>query len=600
MSERYSKLFSLPSDLYTEGSPVVITAGALLKDNNTGAVLAQLKIKNVSEKIIKLAHVRLYPFDSLNSPLPGETDKEYLDLLIERDGEFGQKVPIPLPDPSTRAFSAVVTKVGFADNSVWESSDSSWDSLPAPVPLEKALGNAELVKQYKLKCGTDCKNLPLENKDLWYCPCGALNRASETCCHSCGKSLHILKSIDITDLKSERDARLKAEHAAAEEKARQTAVAKEKAEAKAKKVWKILSISLSVFAVAIAAVVLISNSVRKSNLYNDALALMEAGQYEQAINSFTALGGYKDSQEVLSSAQKAKSIEDKYNRAIELMNSNNSQNENEAYQLLLALGEYKDAPALLSDFQYVVISENTDTYERTYEYDSRGLLTEKCYVGGDTTPKIYYDEDGRIIKEINADFPTEFFYNDNGTLSKTIHAQARTSSENFNYLITKYDKNGLPVSIEDELEGKTWAFSYSFKGDGSIETIECTERASYGESSVIINPGEYGVELCHGAKDSILTFKKIEEAGKRETTYGVSIHFKELRLETLRTREFDSYGNEISSVGRKPLRPLENYTCQNSYDDEGNLIQVIKKYTGDGSEVVYHYVYGYIYTPDAI
>ena len=40
MSERYSKLYVLPENLYAEGSPVIIAAGALLKDNQTGRVVA--------------------------------------------------------------------------------------------------------------------------------------------------------------------------------------------------------------------------------------------------------------------------------------------------------------------------------------------------------------------------------------------------------------------------------------------------------------------------------------------------------------------------------------------------------------------------------
>lgn len=36
MSERYTKLFSLPPDLYAQGSPLIVSAGNLLKDNVTG------------------------------------------------------------------------------------------------------------------------------------------------------------------------------------------------------------------------------------------------------------------------------------------------------------------------------------------------------------------------------------------------------------------------------------------------------------------------------------------------------------------------------------------------------------------------------------
>lgn len=47
MNGRFEKLYSLPSQLYAPSSPVIITAGALLKDTQTGKVLAQLKFKNM-------------------------------------------------------------------------------------------------------------------------------------------------------------------------------------------------------------------------------------------------------------------------------------------------------------------------------------------------------------------------------------------------------------------------------------------------------------------------------------------------------------------------------------------------------------------------
>ena len=63
MSERYSKLFFLSENLYYEGAPVIIKAGALLKDNNTGNLIAQLKISNITDKIIKLLKVQISCFD---------------------------------------------------------------------------------------------------------------------------------------------------------------------------------------------------------------------------------------------------------------------------------------------------------------------------------------------------------------------------------------------------------------------------------------------------------------------------------------------------------------------------------------------------------
>ena len=96
MSERYTRLFALEENLYSDGSPVVISAGALLKDNQTGAVLAQLKIRNIGGKTIKAAAVRITCFDTVGKPLEGTAEKEYLDLaagylgaLLLRRGDVG-------------------------------------------------------------------------------------------------------------------------------------------------------------------------------------------------------------------------------------------------------------------------------------------------------------------------------------------------------------------------------------------------------------------------------------------------------------------------------------------------------------------------------
>ena len=50
MSERYTKLFSLPENQYVHGAPILIAAGALLRDNLSETMLAQLKFWNISKK----------------------------------------------------------------------------------------------------------------------------------------------------------------------------------------------------------------------------------------------------------------------------------------------------------------------------------------------------------------------------------------------------------------------------------------------------------------------------------------------------------------------------------------------------------------------
>ncbi len=176
MAERFSRVFSLPENLYTEGSPLLIAAGALLKDTMSGKLVAQLKLKAIGPRQIKAATVRLVPLDTADRPLGEAIRYSYLDLLAERNAEFGAKNPIPLPNAETRAFTAAVTEVIFADKSTWSAPEGAvWEPLPAPETPEQALKDAELAKQYRLRFGADAVRVPAAEKDLWFCAFGAVN-----------------------------------------------------------------------------------------------------------------------------------------------------------------------------------------------------------------------------------------------------------------------------------------------------------------------------------------------------------------------------------------------------------------------------------------
>ena len=255
MSERYSKVFSLPENLYAEGAPVVIAAGALLKDNQTGRVLAQLKLRNISPKTIKAAAVCLFPMNTVGQPLGGAIRYEYLDLSSTRDTDFGSKSAIPMPDITTRSFSAAVAEVIFTDNSVWNANDTLWETLKSPEALTSRL-DSEMVKQFQIEYGSGAKNFFLEQKDLWHCVCGAVNRREEKACHSCQNFICNLRSIDLDSLETCKEQRL----------IREREQAKKEAEAR-KKIGKIAAVIVSALVITIVAMVIISGMVKRANAY---------------------------------------------------------------------------------------------------------------------------------------------------------------------------------------------------------------------------------------------------------------------------------------------------------------------------------------------
>lgn len=133
MSERYTRLFSLPENLGQEGAPVVISAGALLRDNNTGKVIVQLKLRNISEQTIKSVKVKVNAFDTAGDELKGAESFSYMDLAVERNGVFASQTPILLQDKTTRSFSVEILSVVFSNGTVYQPNEGK---VAAPVTGE--------------------------------------------------------------------------------------------------------------------------------------------------------------------------------------------------------------------------------------------------------------------------------------------------------------------------------------------------------------------------------------------------------------------------------------------------------------------------------
>ena len=475
MSERYSKLFALSENLYSAGAPVVIAAGALQKDNQTGKVFAQLKIRNIQDKVIKAATVKITPFDTVGKPLGGTVDYQYLDLSAGRDTDFGQKTPVMLKKAAMRSFTVSVSEVIFSDNSIWTASNEAWEPLSAPIAPEKKFTDGELAKQYRAKYGADCKCIFKKEKDL----CGAINHDGERNCHSCQREAAALAALNMDELKADRDKRLAAEQA--------------------KKTKKIAMIAAPIVVVAIVAAVLISNFVKaqqeeaaRLEAYNAAVALVEAGQYDEAIAAFTELGNYKDSAEQIN--------ETTYNQAVTLLES---ENYDEAISIFTKLGNYKDSvnqvehainlqteAALLNDYRIAIDLLNTEPGTKEYYEavaESRQLLVSLngyrdsnellqnfytdiiCALASNPKDNRYYqyDDEGKIIY----DGVYTYSYHEDGTVDTF-------TSRPITYKVVSYDSEGRMLRAEADSMSAYYTYIYDENGRlisrnwGGVDTPE--------------------------------------------------------------------------------------------------------------------------------
>ena len=196
---RYEKVFTLTPMLYTEGSPVIIEAGALQKDNVNGNIIAQLKFKSISAKVIKALTVKIVALDVSGNPIGEEIEHQYLDLSVKRNESFGSKEPVILSDKTAREFWAYVTKVVFFDNTLISLKKSYWNPLPPQEDLNIETDDdieRNFFSQKFRKQITDYK-------DLWLCSCEGINHIGEKKCFTCGNLYDVTGNFDFEFLHNE-------------------------------------------------------------------------------------------------------------------------------------------------------------------------------------------------------------------------------------------------------------------------------------------------------------------------------------------------------------------------------------------------------------
>ena len=291
MEQRYTRIFALDAMVCTPGAPVLIEAGALLRDSYSGELLCQLKLSSLSEAPIKAVTAEIRMQDIALAPIGAPVQHQYLDLALSRGEAFGRDTAIILPRRDARAFTVSLTEVIFSDNSRWYPADGcEWLRLPPRKTLEDAYGDAQLAEQFRIRYGADCRDMPRLDGPLWLCTCGAVNTDAEACCFRCRRVRSALLNVNTDSLREEVAVRLKQEALQQEE---------DKVDAKKRRLTylKIAGIVLPLLILAIGLIKAVPVYVAQRQSYAQAAQLLAAGRYEDAAEAFSALDGYKDSAE---------------------------------------------------------------------------------------------------------------------------------------------------------------------------------------------------------------------------------------------------------------------------------------------------------------
>ena len=292
MRERFETLFRLDRGLYTAGAPLLITAGALLRDSYADDLLCQLKFRNNSSRTVRAIQVRVSMRDINGHSLGQAVEHRYVDLMLKRDEEYGQRCAIVLPDPETRSFSVQLTEVSFLDGGTWQPGHMPWVKLKKPQTLEEHFGDPGLAEEFRLRYGADCRYATMVDGELWLCTCGTYNHIDEPRCHRCHRPRSALKEVNLQALTRAYSDRSRSE-AAREERERE----EEEAEKKRKRSRLLIGVPAALLALLM--LILIPWNLQRSRQYEMARTMAESGRLEDARQIYSALGSYRDSREQL-------------------------------------------------------------------------------------------------------------------------------------------------------------------------------------------------------------------------------------------------------------------------------------------------------------
>ena len=375
MTGRLNNVYSLPSNIYSKGCPIVISAGALYTDAESGKVLAQLKLKNISDKTIASCKVSIKAFENNGDELPGVEGFSYLDLSVNPGDEFGSRIPVFMPDQTTRSIEAIVEEVVYCDKSVEKFEKQKWKQIPTQNTVAETMNNPSIIEQIMIDYGSGIDYMPLKKNGLFLCSCGAVNLESNSTCYKCGRSYdELTQIIDIENLQERLTKREAEEEAARLESERKAEERRLAAEATAKRTKKILRkvipivVGVSIFVILLTNVI-IPKVIVPANKYKSAVALLEEEKYDDAIATFDELGDYKDSKKQLEIAKEAR-IESIYNTAQQLYNSGKYREAISEYE---KISTYKDSSDQIVLCSYNEASKLIDSEE----YESAAGYLEK-------------------------------------------------------------------------------------------------------------------------------------------------------------------------------------------------------------------------------
>lgn len=298
--ERYQRIYLDDRQHYIANSNIIISACAILKDNEKNTILGQAKFQNIGNKAISALIVSVLCYDVLGNEIERIANYQYLDLNVKRDEFFGVQNSIPISNSNARKIQIVIEQIVYANGTNIMLYDKECFEMPK---VEVLSTDSEIMKQAQIEFGKAAKYKYMEYHDLWFCTCGKVNGVGENYCHACGVAKNKLLSASLSYLiekKKERVAKEIAEEAERRQKEEEELHKKqEQTRRRTKKMIIAGSIIMCVSLLTFLFKYIYTNQIVPSGKYEKAEEFVKSEDYDSAIEIYSELGDYKDSEKKL-------------------------------------------------------------------------------------------------------------------------------------------------------------------------------------------------------------------------------------------------------------------------------------------------------------
>lgn len=156
MSDRYSRIYTLPDGLHIKDAPISIVSGKLLYDNEQKRKIVVLKLKNLTDISIQSVDVIIKTFNAKCLESDNVTNYTYKNFQVSDCMEFGSKKAIVIQNTDAVSFEVSIQTVRFSDGSSWDcpkkalSADRSKNTpRDKTEPQGSNKSNFDEIKKYK-------------------------------------------------------------------------------------------------------------------------------------------------------------------------------------------------------------------------------------------------------------------------------------------------------------------------------------------------------------------------------------------------------------------------------------------------------------------